>query len=368
MLAKILQRRYTVEIIGPEFGDGIWFPLSSDNTILYKPVKMMYSADFIKNIPRLIKLIKGDILYVSKPLFTSFNISLFRKIFHNRAVILDIDDWEVGYYEQYNNKRLALRNRLGLFKHHLSDFINHPNSYWLAIASEKLIGLADNITVSNTFLKSKFGGTIIWHARDTTDFDPEKFNKKRLRFDCGLPEKESIVIFLGTPHKHKGIEDLITSLVLLSKHLLVIVGLEDNGYSQRIVDLGKEKLGKRLYCFPKQPFNKIPEFLAMSDIVVIPQQDTYFSQFQVPAKVFDAMAMGKPIIATKVGDLPEILNGCGWLIDPGNIEQLMQTIVFVLNHPIEATIVGQKARRKCIEKYSWDAVEKTLVNIFKRYE
>ena len=89
---------------------------------------------------------------------------------------------------------------------------------------------------------------------------------------------------------------------------------------------------------------------------------------QVPAKVFDAMAMAKPIIATAVSDLPEILDSCGWIVEPASPEQLAEAIQYVINHPKEAEQMGQKARQKCIENYSWDAMEKVLVNIFRKYE
>jgi len=117
-----------------------------------------------------------------------------------------------------------------------------------------------------------------------------------------------------------------------------------------------------------QPFEKVPEFLAMADVVVIPQKRTFATLGQVPAKVFDAMAMAKPIIATNVSDLAEILNGCGWIVEPENPEQLAKTIQYVLDHPDKAAEMGQKARQKCIEKYSWDTMEKILIKTFRNYE
>jgi glycosyltransferase involved in cell wall biosynthesis len=101
---------------------------------------------------------------------------------------------------------------------------------------------------------------------------------------------------------------------------------------------------------------------------VIPQRKNFASVGQVPAKVFDAMAMAKPIIATNVSDLPEILDGCGWIVEPENPEQLAETIQYVLNNSQEADIIGQKARQKCIEKYSWDVMDKILMRVFGKYK
>ena len=80
------------------------------------------------------------------------------------------------------------------------------------------------------------------------------------------------------------------------------------------------------------------------------------------------MDMAKPVIATNVSDLPEILDGCGWIVEPDNPEKLAEIIQIVLDNPKEAIKMGQKGRQKCIEKYSWDEMEKILVKIFKKYE
>ena len=80
------------------------------------------------------------------------------------------------------------------------------------------------------------------------------------------------------------------------------------------------------------------------------------------------MAMAKPIIATNVSDLPEILNGCGWIVEPNNPKQLAKTIEYVLENRKEAEKMSTKARKKFINEYSWNAIEKIMINIFKKYE
>ena len=150
--------------------------------------------------------------------------------------------------------------------------------------------------------------------------------------------------------------------------LLVVVGMGKEKYCQDLMKIGKEMFGDRFKGFNLQPFEKIPEFLTMADVVAIPQKRNFATIGQVPAKVFDAMAMAKPIIATNVSDLPEILDGCGWIVEPGKQEELAKTIQYVLNNPKEREEKGWRARQKCMEKYSWDAMEKLLVEVFKRYE
>ncbi|MCX5804132.1 MAG: glycosyltransferase family 4 protein [Proteobacteria bacterium] len=370
LLAKILQRHHEVEIIGPVFGDGIWKPVENDKSITYKSVKIYGRFKPYWLIKDLVKKIDGDIIYASKPLFTSFGVGLFKKVFNSKPLILDIDDWQMGFIkEAYNNLPLT-----HLFKSLVDStlFLYRMDSYWNTLFGEKLSRFADEITVSNNFLKDKFGGVIVWHGRDTDTFDPAKFDKYLIREKYQIERNKKVVMFFGTLRPHKGIEDLIKAVELIKNQdvVLVIVGIDyKDVYCLNLVETAKKRLGKkRLIDFGLQPFEKVPEFLAMSDVIVIPQRKNLATFGQVPAKVFDAMAMAKPIIATKVSDLPEILDGCGWTVEPENQEKLVKAIEYVLNKSKEAEKMGWKARQKCIDKYSWDAMEKVLVEVFEKYE
>ena len=108
-------------------------------------------------------------------------------------------------------------------------------------------------------------------------------------------------------------------------------------------------------CRPK---SEEPKLLSITDLVVLPQRYTRAAIAQVPAKVFTAMAMEKPIIATKISDLPEILYGCGILVRTGNIQEIAEKITFILENEDIATELGKRARKRCIEKYSISAVRK----------
>jgi len=88
----------------------------------------------------------------------------------------------------------------------------------------------------------------------------------------------------------------------------------------------------------------------------------------MPAKVFDAMAMAKPTISTNVSDLPTVLEGCGWITEPGNPGKLSSTILEVLNNPEETFRRATMARQKCIGCYSWNAIEHSLIDVFKKFE
>jgi glycosyltransferase involved in cell wall biosynthesis len=367
LLAKILHRKYEVEVVGPLYEDYIWNPIAKLDDFEYKYVRLGYSKVYFE-LRDLFKKISGDVIYVSKPLFTSYGIGLLKKFAYRLPLILDIDDWQMGFIKTWFND-LSLSQRISSLLN--SAIIPYSyDSYWSTQVAEMLIPLSNEVTVSNHFLQKRFGGKIVWHARDTAAFDPNKFDKRFCRRKYGIDNDKKVVMFCGTPSSHKGIESLIDSVCLIqdSDVKLILVGLEDGVYSQNLTRIGEQELGGRFQTFGLQGFDRIPEFLAFADLVVIPQRKSLETIGQMPAKVFDAMAMAKPIIATNVSDLPEVLAGCGWIIEPDNSKQLAQTICRVLDSPEDAEKMGLNARKKCIDRYSHDAMEKVLMETFKKYE
>ena len=116
-----------------------------------------------------------------------------------------------------------------------------------------------------------------------------------------------------------------------------------------------------------QPFDKVPWYLAAADVVVIPQNSNSATVGQIPAKIFDAMAMAKPIISTKISDIPEILDGCGWVVESPEPEVLAQQIQYVIANKDTAEEYGSRARERCVQLYSYTAAEKTLIEVMEKY-
>ncbi len=370
LLAKLLQNNFNIEVIGPAYGDGIWKPL--DGMCDFKTQILKGYPDCHFDIRKMLKLISGDIIYASKPLFPSFGIALIYKFLTKKPVILDIDDYEPGFIsDNFKNFLNSL-----IWPKRILDFIfslkNYRNNYY-TILLNKLIRHADEITVSGKSLKRIYGGTVIWHGRDGRKLDPWNYNKKALKnlYLDGNLEDKYVIGFIGTPRPFKGLEDLIKAIKWLNNpnFMLLIVGMDDNEYCHLLRKKMKSLLLSNSFkIYQPQPFNSLPHFLSISDLIVIPQRKRLASQFQMPAKLFDAMAMAKPIISTNVSDVPEILQNGGWIVDPEEPQQLASKIEYVYNHPKEAEYTGLKARSIFENKYSWNILSKKIYNIFNIYE
>ena len=296
----------------------------------------------------ILEAIDGDVILASKLMPTSFGIGLKKKHSSGKPLIVDIDDWELGFF--YHS---GIMGRVGRFLN-----FSNPNGLPYVWRMERLVEKADAVSVSNRFLQNKFGGTLLPHCRDTSDLDPQKFNPNMIKEKIGLAGNK-ILMFLGTPRPHKGIHDLLTALKLIDDPdlRLAVIGVEnEQEFTQGIDDL----LRDRVVVFPKIPFDKLPEYLSAADILAVPQRKTSDSIGQMPAKIYDAMAMAKPIVATCVSDIPEVLGDSGYLVDPGEPSQLASAIQYILSHPDEAHGKALAARERCRQMYDIKNLESGL--------
>jgi glycosyltransferase involved in cell wall biosynthesis len=352
VLAELLERYFEVEVLGPKLSGDVWNPISNKRNYKILSIKEDIPK-FFWDINGSINKIKGDVVISVKPKGTSFGVAIAKKIKDNTPIILDIDDWEAS--KMYGTGIFGMnfiKNIPSMY------YINSPT--WSFILEQHEYFL-DGKTVSNRFLQSKFGGSIVPHARDTEKFGPELFDQSSTRAELGLPEGTTIVMFSGTPRPHKGVDDLIRAMNSLeaSEIVAIIVGMHDSRYVNEL----KRLAGERVTFYGQQPFDDIPKWVAAADIIVIPQKRTLANRGQIPAKVFDAMAMAKPVIATPMSDLPEVLDGCGIIVDPDSPRAIANAIEDLHVNPEKGKALGRAARRRCVERYSYKALAPKMKDI-----
>jgi len=81
----------------------------------------------------------------------------------------------------------------------------------------KLVKKADGIITSSKTLQKKFGGTWIPSGPNTDYFDPEKYDKKKIRKEFGIEKDDKLLLFCGTPKEHKGVRILVEAFNKLDR-------------------------------------------------------------------------------------------------------------------------------------------------------
>jgi glycosyltransferase involved in cell wall biosynthesis len=346
LLARLVAPLGSVEIVGPQHGPAPWEPVARDG-IPSRAVAGRRFPGFLRSMQRLLALADGDLLYASKTRLGSAGVGLIKRHRAGRPLLIDIDDWEVGFFLRSGlwgtaGRALNLGNPKGL-----------PWT-WL---TERLARRADGITVASRFLERRFGGLLIPHVRDTEAWQPGRVDPDEGRRRLGI-RGERVVMFLGTPRAYKGIDDLCEAVERLARPdvVLALVGGDPAGETAR--GLPARHPGIRLVG--RVPFDDVPVYLAAADVVAVPQRETTDTRGQVPAKLFDAMALGRPIVSTRVSMIPEILEGCGLVVPPGDVDGLAAGIGRLLDDPALARDLGGRARERCVARYSFEAARRSL--------
>jgi glycosyltransferase involved in cell wall biosynthesis len=366
VLARVLARFADVEVIGPTIGRPLWAPIAEE-ALDVRPVEVDESPRSIPRMLGLTGLATGDVLYACKPVWSSFGMALRARARRPRPLVLDIDDWEWGFSK--HAIRVA-RNK----PRYLAAAILHPhlpNAWPSALYFDRQTHHADAVTVSNSVLQSHYGGDIVWHGRDTALFDPARYpddTRRAIRRQLGFAPEERVVMYFGTIQPYKGVDDLIRAVAGLGRDnvRLALVGAGESEAARAAADLARATLGARATVLGPQPFERVPGFLAAADVVAVPQRRTDATSRQMPAKLFDAMAMARPVVATAVCDIPRALDGCGWVVEPEDPDALGRAIGEALDDPARAGAAAAAARRRCVEEFSFDAMERTLCGVFER--
>ncbi|MEA5600854.1 glycosyltransferase family 4 protein [Nostoc sp. UHCC 0252] len=360
LIAQALQKlEYEVEILGFVFGDEpAVIPQSEipvSQVVGYKYPQFLISAS------QLLKKIDGDIIYAMRPKPTTFGLSMLKQLRNHRPILLDIDDWELSWHggEKWQYHPTPKQFIRDVFKP--DGALRYPDHPLYLKWVESLARNANAITIHTQFLKERFGGVYLPNGKDTNLFNPAHHNPEDSRARYGLSEYR-ILMFPGAPRPYKGVEDVLIALDKINQpdlRLVIVGGSPYDDYDQQL----QQKWGRWIIKLPKYPADFMPDLVAAAHIIVVPQRDTAETRAQFPLKLTDGMAMAKPVLSTRVGDIPKILGDTGYLVEPASPEQIAEQIQLIFQNLESANQRGIKARERCVEYYSIEAMASTLKSV-----
>jgi len=327
-----------VELLGPVKDAGAWAGLPEEPWV--KRVRYKRFPRFFTSFAHLVEAADGDVLIAVKPHLASFGAALVAAERRAVPVILDVDDLDV-----------AFRPRSQWAENPWMTDLAQPKSALYVSLFTKAVGNAAAITVSSTALQRRFGGTLIPHGCDTNLFDPARVDRDAARYAFGFTGPT--VLFAGAPNPHKGLRILAQAVCQLPGVRLAVTCRESDLATEEWRAVSFQRI-------PVVPYTSVPSLLAAADIVAIPQLDSEFARYQMPMKIFDAMAMAKPIVASTVSDMPIVLEACGRLVPPGDVDRLAEALADLLANADEARRLGACARTRCSNEYGREQIGNQL--------
>lgn len=190
------------------------------------------------------------------------------------------------------------------------------------------------------------------HGIDTNHFKPS--DRTEILEQYNLFDKK-IILYVGRISKRKGVDILINTFSKLKNEIpnvyLLIVG-SDYGFKNSIEKLIKsQNLKKRIIFLGFIPKTKLPKVYSIANVVVYPSKYEIFGHV-----ILEANACEKVVIASDHwGPKELILNGkTGYLTKYGDIEELKEKIIYVLNNEELQKKMGEFAREYVKKNFSWD--------------
>jgi glycosyltransferase involved in cell wall biosynthesis len=193
--------------------------------------------------------------------------------------------------------------------------------------------------------------------------DVEKFkpgvNGDATRRQFGVASHQVLVGFVGTFGPWHGVEVLARAIAevprTLPLHFLLIGSGALRGRVEEI--LRQAEALNRVTMMGAIPHHEVPRLLDACDILTSPHVplDAGAEFFGSPTKLFEYMAMGKAIVASRLGQIGEVLEHekTALLVEPGNVHELTGAILRLTESLALREALGKAARRRAIEQHTW---------------
>lgn len=198
---------------------------------------------------------------------------------------------------------------------------------------------------------------------------PEEVRRSdRLQRQLGLPAGRRIVLYIGQIMEGRGLRELFAAIALVDDADLVIAGFGPD-YERFRDQAAALPHAERIHFCGSVPPAEIPAWTRGADVAAMPvQPDTLNHRLNTPTKLYDAMGVGVPVVAS---DLPGIAplvteTDCGVLCDPSDPADIARAIRAIVDAPeAERLALRQACLRAARRRYSWQHQATELLRVYR---
>jgi colanic acid biosynthesis glycosyl transferase WcaI len=200
--------------------------------------------------------------------------------------------------------------------------------------------------------------SVIENGVETQLFAPEPFGGgtgSNLRRELDAEEK-FVVSYIGTMGMAHGLETIIAAAVQLraTNPDVVFLMVGEGAAKERIATLARERGLNNLRFVDQQPREKIPAYIAASDVCLVLLKKTDLFKTVIPTKMLEFMSCARPVILGVDGQARAILEEAraGLAIEPENSDALVNAIRYLAANREEARELGQNGRAHILRRFS----------------
>jgi glycosyltransferase involved in cell wall biosynthesis len=206
---------------------------------------------------------------------------------------------------------------------------------------------------------------VIYNGVDTRKFRPPE-DKRKIKEALGFNPDDLAIVSVGRLYARKGLFTFIESMPAVVKRFknakFIISGKGQSDEMRKLIAYA-EKVGVKdsIVFTGYYPDRKLPKLYQAADVFAF---STFYEHH--PFAVLEALSTGLPVVTTNVGGIPETIeNGKnGFLVEPFTPAQLADKILYLLEHPAEASEMGTLARKTVLERFDWRIVVKDVLKVY----
>lgn len=276
----------------------------------------------------------------------------------------------------------ALAGKLCGKKHvwHIHESIGNKELYFNLWGTHKnvfraIYSLSDRIIVNSNSVRSQFPEecrdriSVVYNGFDAAAYSINSREREELRAKYGIKDKEKAVSVIGSISERKGQKNLVGAMPLILSRCpsvkLIIAGVSTDPKKRYEDELRGIIDSNRLHDAVKFVgfVDNISEIYKITDCLVVPSNDEPFGRV-----VVEAMLFGIPVIAARVGGIPEIIeNGRnGILIDSNEPAVIADAVVGLLNDDTAAGSYAAEARKGAAARFGLQNMVKQVEEIVRR--
>ena len=190
---------------------------------------------------------------------------------------------------------------------------------------------------------------------DLKYYDPSQYTLK-WRQKAGYKNDDLIFLYGGIIGHAQGLEIILNAANRLKNYTTIKFILLGDGPEKARLEKRAVELGLKNVSF-LEPVSKLemPHILAASTAAIIPLKNIELFKGAIPSKIFESLAMEKPILLGVDGEAKELFiddGKCGLFFTPESDEELAKSIIYMAEHPVEVKVWGENARKYVNEKFN----------------